>query len=122
MSIFCNLTSIDIKKCLLEVPWIKTDGTRFLWVEINSKGKEYFCAEFVSAHFNPLSCRIFINEDWLLRGDAIVIVRVITHEMMHAYHKIQVDFPHLVWKKHDANEVALWVKELAYYMSPKIVI
>lgn len=37
---------------------LKIDG-----VEILYKSKEYFFAEYVSAHFNPLSYRIYINED-----------------------------------------------------------
>jgi hypothetical protein len=87
-------------------------------VEILYKSKEYFCAEYVSAHFNPLSYRIYINEDWLIRVDVIEIIRVVAHEMRHAYQKIQVDFPDLVSKKHDKNEVETWEKEFAQYINP----
>lgn len=82
-------------------------------VEILYKSKEYFCAEYVSAHFNPLSYRIYINNDWLIRADAVEIIRVVAHEMRHAYQKIQVDFPDLVKIKHDIDEVVLWGKEFA---------
>ena len=65
-------------------------------VEILYKSKDYFCAENVSAHFNPLSYRIYINEDWLIRADATEIIRVVAHEMRHAYQKICLDFPKLI--------------------------
>lgn len=87
-------------------------------VEILYKKKEYFCAVYVSAHFNPLSYRIYINEDWLKRADAIEIITVVAHEMRHAYQKIQVDFPDLVSKKYDKNEVEIWEKEFATYVKP----
>jgi len=87
-------------------------------VEILYRSKDYFCAEYVSAHFNPLSYRIYINEDWLKCADVTEIIRVVAHEMRHAYQKFQIDFPDLISKKHDKSEVEIWEKEFAQYINP----
>lgn len=87
-------------------------------IEILYRSKEYFCADYVSAHFNPLSYRIYINENWLKHADAIEIIRVVAHEMRHAYQKIQVDFPDLVINRHDESEVKIWGEEFNKYINP----
>jgi len=89
-------------------------------VEILYKSKEYFCAEFVSAHFNPLSYRIYINEDWLIRADAIEIIRVVAHEMRHAYQKICLDFPKLMDCQLSKEVLDLWNHEFENYYNPVI--
>lgn len=87
-------------------------------VEILYRSKEYFCAEYVSAHFNPLSYRIYINEDWLKRADVIEIIRVVAHELRHAYQKASIEFSHLMEKKHSKKEFDIWKMEFNNYSNP----
>ena len=92
---------------------LKIDG-----VEILYKSKEYFCAEYVSAHFNPLSYRIYINEDWLIRADTVEIIRVVAHEMRHAYQKANIDYPQFFIGYEKSETIELWKRNFDNYCSP----